>query len=126
MSLSSPAPVPQKSSNPRRTPSHLSVSLIHGRRSTGPQIASSSLGFKGEEDKRKKKKKKKKNNEKENVNNDDDVAVRGSVKPKYERNHSSGESSNVENWFESSNNNVQAANPDIMEGNLPDPHSRRE
>lgn len=74
----------------------------------------------------KREKNEKKNNEKENVNHDDDVAVRSGVKPKYERNQSSSESSNVENWFESSNNNVQAANPAIMEGELPNPYSRNE
>ena len=49
---------------------------------------------------------------------DDDRVLGGDVKPKYERNQSSGESSNVDNWFESSNSNVQAPNPAIMEGKL--------
>ena len=118
MSLSFPVPNPQKKPNPRRTPSHLSVSLVHGRKPTGPQvqtacphtikpnpqITSSSSAL---------------NEKNDGSTNDDDKGVRDGLRPKYERNHSSGESSNVDNWFESSNNNVQAVNPAIMDGKLP-------
>ena len=114
MPLPSPLSGPQKTTNPRRTPAHLSVSLVRGRPLRNPQCQSS-LSHTANPPSQSGSPVGKRPAARQPQGNGNDS---GQNVPSYDRKHSSAESSDAGKWFETSNNNVAAAHPTLMDGKL--------
>ena len=120
MSTSSSSVRRQNVTNPRRTPAHLSVSLVHGRSaSSSPASSHSHL----RKDDLTCTHSAVRNAEKTSVegSNDSKHSLDGSSDSRaaFSKKQSSGESSNVDRWFKSSNNHVTAADPSLMDSMYP-------
>lgn len=104
-------------SNPRRPPAHLSVSLVHGRSlmSAQPHPSHSYISKPSSPNKLPAGEQQAAHPSHATGN---DRNRPDDQRPGYSKKQSSGESSNADRWFETSNNDVAATNASLMDGEL--------